>query len=58
MLIDLSGKVAIVTGGGRGIGRVIATTLAEEGVTVVVTDVRQDLLDAVTSEWEERDWPG
>jgi 3-oxoacyl-[acyl-carrier protein] reductase len=58
MLIDLSGKVAIVTGGGRGIGRVIATTLAEEGVTVVVTDVRQDLLDAVTSEWEERDWVG
>jgi 3-oxoacyl-[acyl-carrier protein] reductase len=58
MLIDLRGKVAIVTGGGRGIGRVIATTLAQEGVTVIVTDVRQDLLDAVTSEWEENDWPG
>ncbi len=58
MNIDLSGKVAIVTGGGRGIGRVIAETLAREGVTVAVTDIRQDLLDAVTSEWEEQGWPG
>src|SRR5688500_8879661 len=58
MLIDLSGKDVFVLGGGRVIGRVMATTLAEEGVTVVVSDVRQDLLDAVTSEWEERDWPG
>jgi len=40
MLIDLNEKVAIVTGGGRGIGREIARTLAGEGATVVIADIR------------------
>lgn len=35
----LSGKTAIVTGGGGGIGRGIATTLAREGANVVVVDI-------------------
>src|ERR1700716_4341501 len=39
MTDSLSGKVAIVTGGGRGIGRAIAMLMAKEGASVVVVDV-------------------
>lgn len=38
----LEGKVALVTGGARGIGAAAALRLAEEGVKVVVTDVLDD----------------
>ena len=37
--MDLSNRVAIVTGGARGIGREIALKLAEVGATVVVSDI-------------------
>jgi 3-oxoacyl-[acyl-carrier protein] reductase len=58
MEIDLRGKVAIVTGAGRGIGREIAETLAREGVATVVTDVRQELLEDVAAEFRRRGWQG
>ena len=39
--MDLSNRVAIVTGSGRGIGRAIALKLAEVGATVVVNDINE-----------------
>lgn len=39
--LDLGGKVAIVTGGGRGVGRGIATRLLEQGAEVVICGRKQ-----------------
>ena len=47
---DLSGKVAIVTGGGRGIGRAIALGLAGAGAKVVVGSRTQKEIEEVAAE--------
>jgi NAD(P)-dependent dehydrogenase (short-subunit alcohol dehydrogenase family) len=51
-LLDLSGKVAIVTGGSRGIGLQMAEGLGEMGARVAVTARKQDELDEACAHLE------
>ncbi len=50
----LKDKVAIVTGGGRGIGETTALTFAREGAKVVVADVNQENVEAVVRKITEQ----
>ena len=47
---DLTGKVAIVTGSTKGLGRAMAQGLAEAGADVVVSSRKQDLCDQAAAE--------
>jgi 3-oxoacyl-[acyl-carrier protein] reductase len=49
MDLELSGKVAIVTGASRGIGRAVAETLASEGMKLVLVARSFELLEALAS---------
>lgn len=51
---DLSGKVAIVTGGSTGLGKEYVTTLAEQGANVAILDVQDDLACATAAEVSQK----
>ena len=55
----LKDKVAIITGGGQGIGREYALRFAREGAKVVIGDIREAQAQEVVQEiatWEARVW--
>ena len=52
---DIQGKVAFITGGGSGVGLGMAKVFTAAGMKVVIADVRQDHLDAASTELAGRE---
>lgn len=51
----LKGKVALITGGGRGLGEAICRVLGKSGAIVIPADIREDLAVKVSEELEKLD---
>jgi NAD(P)-dependent dehydrogenase (short-subunit alcohol dehydrogenase family) len=50
----LDGRVALVTGGGQGIGRAYAHALGEAGAAVAIVDINQECAEAVVGELKKK----
>ena len=48
--MDMEGKIAIVTGGSRGIGRAISEELAKRGANIIVADIQEELAKTTAQE--------
>jgi NAD(P)-dependent dehydrogenase (short-subunit alcohol dehydrogenase family) len=53
MSLDLSGKVALVTGGSRGLGKAIAIAMARKGADVVICGRKQENLDGAVEDFSQ-----
>ena len=57
-LFDLSGKVALITGASKGMGKSMAEGLAEHGAKVVISSRKQDRCEETAAEINDRCGPG
>ena len=57
MMIDLTDRTALVTGGGQGVGEAIALVLAQQGANVAIGDVLVDRAEEVAEEIRRRGRP-
>ena len=52
--MKLTGKIALVTGAGKGIGRAISQALAKEGATVIVSDIDKEIAEETAESIEKK----
>ena len=55
-ILDLSGKVAIVTGGSRGLGLCIVNRFCEAGASVVIADIAVEFAEAAVEYFSTKDY--